>query len=76
MRLAVRRIYHKPVIPSCEVIELDDETWKKFLYGDNMTRKTIVCRAIGKENMVRYTREIAWFPLESQEVIEKLKRKL
>ena len=69
MRLAVRKIYYKAVTPSCDVINLDYNTWMKFLHGNNETRKEIVCKVTGKEDMIGYTREIAWFPLEGQNLI-------
>ena len=69
MRLAVRKIYYKAVTPSCDVIDLDYDTWMKFLHGNNETRKEIVCKVTGKEDMIGYTREIAWFPLENQSLI-------
>ena len=69
MRLAVGKIFYKAVTPSCDIIELDYDTWMKFLHGNNETRKQIVCKATGKENMISYTREIAWFPLEDQNLI-------
>ena len=69
MRLAVRKIYYKAVTPSCDVIDLDYDTWMKFLNGNNETRKEIVCKMTGKEDMIGYTREIAWFPLEGQNLI-------
>lgn len=69
MRLAVRKIYYKAVTPSCDVIDLDYDTWMKFLHGNNETRKEIVCKVTGKEDLIGYTREIAWFPLEGQNLI-------
>ena len=66
MRLAVRKIYYKAVTPSCDVIDLDYDTWMKFLHGNNETRKEIVCKVTGKEDMIGY---IAWFPLEGQNLI-------
>ena len=69
MRLAVRKIYYKAVTPSCDVIDLDYDTWIKFLHGNNETRKEIVCKVTGKEDMIGYTRVIAWFPLEGQNLI-------
>lgn len=69
MRLAVRKIYYKAVTPSCDIIDLDFDTWMKFLHGDNEIRKEIVCKVTGKEDMIGYTREIAWFPLENQSLI-------
>ena len=69
MRLAVRKIYYKAVTPSCDVIDLDYDTWMKFLHGDNESRKEIVCKVTGKEDMIGHTREIAWFPLEGQNLI-------
>lgn len=35
MRLAVRKIYYKAVTPSCDIIDLDFDTWMKFFHGDN-----------------------------------------
>ena len=69
MILAVRKIYYKAVTPSCDVIDLDYDTWMKFLHGNNETRKEIVCKVTGKEDMIGHTREIAWFPLENQSLI-------
>ena len=70
MRLAVRKIYYKAVTPSCDVIELDYDMWMKFLHGSNDTRKEIVCKVTCKDDMIGYTREIAWFPLEDQNLIK------
>ena len=36
MRLVVRCIYYMTVTPSCDVIELDHETWIKFLHSESM----------------------------------------
>lgn len=69
MRLAVRKIYYKAVTPSCDIIDLDYETWMKFFHGDNETRIEIVCKITGKEYMISSTREIAWFPLKDQKLI-------
>lgn len=69
MILAVRKICYKAVTPSCDVIDLDYDTWMKFLHGNNETRKEIVCKVTGKEDLSGYTREIAWFPLEGQNLI-------
>lgn len=52
MRIAVRKIYYKAVTPSCDVIDLDYDTWMKFLHGNNETRKEIVCKVTGKEDMI------------------------
>ena len=52
MILAVRKIYYKAVTPSCDVIDLDYDTWMKFLHGNNETRKEIVCKVTGKEDMI------------------------
>ena len=69
MRLAVRKIYYKAVTPSCDVIDLDYDTWMKFLNGNNETRKEIVCKVTGKEDMIGHTREMDWFPLVGQNLI-------
>ena len=69
MRLAVRKIYYKAVTPSCDIIDLDFDTWMKFFHGAHEIRTEIVCQVTGKEDMIGYTREIAWIPLENQSLI-------
>lgn len=69
MRLAVRKIFHKAATPSCDIIDLDAETWMKFLHGDIMTRKKIVCKVTGDESMIYYIKDIAWIPLEDQDLL-------
>ena len=32
MRIALRCIYYKAVTPSCDIIDMDDVTWKKIAY--------------------------------------------
>ena len=68
MKLAVRKIFYKAVTPSCDVIELDRDTWMKFLHGDVRTRVSIVCQETGTEHMEGCVREIAWFPMSNQTI--------
>lgn len=72
MKLVVRQIYYKAVTPSCHIIDLDFDTWMKFLHGTLETRKEIACHAICPERtaeLAHYTREIAWIPLDNQNLI-------
>jgi len=32
MRIALRCIYYKAVTPSCDIVDMDDATWKEFLH--------------------------------------------
>ena len=64
MKVVVRCIYHKPVTPSCDVIEMDDATWREFLNAQPDRRKEIALKLLGKEEMNSYVRELAWIPLD------------
>lgn len=68
IRVAVRMIYHKAVKPSADIIEFDHETWMEFLHGDVETRKKIVCRMTWNEEYTYKVRDVAWFPLEDQDI--------
>lgn len=64
MRLVVRCIYYKPVTPSCDVIELDHDTWFKFLHSESMRdRINIVLKHLNREYMSGKVRELAWIPM-------------
>lgn len=65
MRLVVRCIYYMPVTPSCDVIELDHETWIKFLHSESMIyRINMVLKHLNREYMSGKVRELAWIPLD------------
>lgn len=68
IKIAVRKIYHRAITPSCDIIELNDETWRAFLYGNNLVRKQIVLKATGTIDSPSI-REIAWIPLDGQDLI-------
>lgn len=64
MKLVVRCIYYKPVTPSCDVIELEHETWIKFLHSESMRdRINMVLKLLNREYMSSKVRELAWIPL-------------
>ena len=68
MRLAVAKIFHRAITPSYSIIDLDDDTWMKFLHGDNLTRKDIVLKVTNTIESPSI-REIAWLPLEGQNIV-------
>ena len=71
MKIAARCIYYKPVTPSCDIIDMDSETWVKFLNAKDRERIEIALKLIGHEDMASYVRELAWIPLDGQtKVIE------
>ena len=69
MRIAVRKIYYKPVTPSMDIIDMPDEIWREFLYAKMRRRIEIVCQLTGKESVIGYVREIAWIPLYGQSML-------
>ncbi len=66
MRVAIRCIYHKAVTPSCDIVDMDNETWRSFFLSGGHKRKMIAMKLLGKENMTDYVKEIAWIPLDGQ----------
>lgn len=71
MKIVARCIYYKAVNPSCDIIDMDFETWRKFLYAKDRERIEIALKQIGHEDMISYVRELAWIPLDGQtKVIE------
>lgn len=75
MKIVARCIYHKPVTPSCNIIELDDATWSEFLYAKPSRRIEIVLKLTKQEFMDGKVRELAWIPLDdNMEVTIKKKR--
>lgn len=40
----------------------------EFLHGDVETRKKIVCRMTWNEEYTYKVRDVAWFPLEDQDI--------
>lgn len=66
MKVVVRCIYYEPVTPSCDIIEMDDEIWREFLYAKDRRRIEIALKLLGKEEMETYVRELAWIPFDGQ----------
>ncbi len=66
MKVVVRFIYYEPVTPSCDIIDMDDETWKVFLDADLEKRIEIAMKIIGKEFGKDNVKEMAWIPLDDQ----------
>ena len=65
MRLAVRLIFRMSAAPSCDIIEMDNDTWKKFLNLESMTsRINMVLKILDREYMAETGRELAWIPLD------------
>lgn len=52
MRVVVRCIYYKAVTPSCDIIDMDTETWRSFLHSGGNKRKEIAltCNNQDKEH--------------------------
>ncbi len=66
VKIVARCIYRKPVTPSCDIIDMDFETWREFLYAKEDRRIEIVLKLLGHENLRDYIRELAWIPLDGQ----------
>ena len=65
MRVVVRFIYRMSATPSCDIIEMDKDTWNKFLNLESMTsRINMVLKILDREYMAETIRELAWIPLD------------
>lgn len=75
MKVVVRCIYYKPVSPSCDIINMDDDTWREFLYSNEKERLEMALKLIGHEYMADYVRELAWIPLDER-ISVKIKKRI
>ena len=72
MRIALRCIYYKAVTPSCDIIDMDDATWKEFLHTGGHKRKEIALKLLDKEWLMSHVREVVWIPLEGQDKLKEI----
>ena len=64
-RLVVRFIYRMSATPSCDIIEMDYDTWKQFLNLESMTNRiNMILEILDREYMTETIRELAWIPLD------------
>ena len=65
IRLVVRFIYRMSAIPSCDIIEMDYDTWNKFLHLESMTNRIdMLLELLDRDYMAETIRELAWIPLD------------
>lgn len=62
MKIAARCIFTRPITSNFLIINLDDTTWGRFLWGDSQTRKEIVIPYLPRYHPS--IREISWIPVE------------
>lgn len=72
MKVAIRCIYYKAVTPSCDIVEMDCDIWREFLFSGGHKRKEIALRLLNKESMMGHVREIAWIPLDDQNKLKEI----
>ena len=64
-RFVVRFIYRMSATPSCDIIEMDYDTWKQFLNLESMTNRiNMILEILDREYMAETIRELAWIPLD------------
>lgn len=64
IRIVARCIYYKAVRPSCDIVEMDWDTWREFLYAKADRRIDIVINLTGKESIRGCVRELTWIILD------------
>ena len=75
VKIVARCIYRKPVTPSCDIVEMDWDTWREFLYAKEDRRIEIVLKLLGHEYMEGNVRELAWIPLD-EHISVKIKKRI
>ena len=70
IQVAVRCIYYMAVNPSCDVINMSEETWHRFRFADTKERRQIVLELLGQEDMLGKVKEVAWIPLSDQNILK------
>ena len=69
MTIIVRCIYHKAVNPSCDILVLDHNEFRTFLYANQQERIRIALSKLNKTYLLGAVREIAWIPYDNQNVV-------
>lgn len=62
MKIAIRCLYNRPITPNFLIIDLNEEVWRKFLWGDKKTRIEMIKPFLSEPHPS--IREIAWIPLK------------
>lgn len=62
MKIAVRCLYYRPITPNFLILNLEENIWSKFLWGNTQTRIDIVIPCLPSEHPP--IRELSWIPLE------------
>lgn len=70
MKIAVRCLYYRPITPNFLILNLEENIWSKFLWGDNKIRIGIVIPYLPNEHPP--IRELSWIPLDSLSESDKL----
>ena len=62
VKVAIRCIFTRPITPNFLVINLADEIWTRFLWGDTRKRIDIVKPYLPRDCPT--IREVSWIPLD------------
>ena len=70
MTIIVRCIFHKAVTPTCDILCLDKEEWRKFLYADPKERLLMALKKLNKVHLLGAVREMVWIPYDYKDKIK------
>lgn len=70
MTIIVRCIFHKAVTPTCDILCLDKEEWRTFLYADPKDRMQMALKKLNKVYLLGAVREMVWIPYDFQDIIK------
>ncbi len=72
IKVDISCIYYKAVTPSCDIVEMDSDVWREFLFSGGHKRKEIALWLLNKESMMGHVKEIAWIPLNDQNKLKEI----
>ena len=75
MIIAVRMIMHAAVTPTMDVITLEGDAWRDFLHASDTERIQTSIRILGKPQLTGKVREVAWIPMDGQDMLIEKKKK-
>lgn len=73
MKVLLRGILYKAISPPYCIVDMEHDIWLQFLNGDNNKRKEIAFKLVNRSGWNNgHMREIAWVPLDNQNMLQEL----
>lgn len=70
MTIIVRCVFHKPVTPTCDILCLNYDEWREFLFASPQERMRMALTKLHKTYLLGATKEMVWIPYDGQNIIQ------